>query len=302
MSETSSTSCNTELARASRRLTLLSLIVNLTLILAKALASHLSGSLSITSSLVDSCVDSTSGCVIWLIGRAISRTPDPYLYPVGRTGLEPMAMTIVSVTMVLASIQMIVKSFVYNDINPQMDWPTIAIMVATVMFKLILFLFCRRVKNSSSLLVLAQDHRNDCLSSSIALLCAFGAQKFWLYLDPIGAILISVYIAVTWYNTGKEHLFKLIGRSAKPEFINRIIKMCIDNDARIKSIDTVLVYHFGLRFLVEVRIGLDGIMPVKEAHDIAETLQNAIELMPDVERAFCKWTTNRARDDEHKVP
>ncbi|KAL3076757.1 hypothetical protein niasHS_011494 [Heterodera schachtii] len=306
MSETSSTSCNTESARASRRLTLLSLIVNLTLTVAKALASHLSGSLSIMSSLVDSIVDITSGFVIWLAGRAI-RTPDPYLYPVGRTRLEPAALIIVSVIMALASLQMILKSFnsiVYNDINPQVDWPTIAIMVATVMVKLILFLLCRRVKNSSSSLVLAQDHRNDCLSNSIALLCAFGAQKFWLYLDPIGAIAVSVYIAVTWYNTGKEHLKKLSGLSAKPEFINRIIKVCIDHDPRIKFIDTVLVYHFGLRFLVEVHIGLDEHMSVKEAHDIAETLQNAIESMPDVERAFLHvdYEFEHKRGDEHKVP
>lgn len=73
--------------------------------------------------------------------------------------------------------------------------------------------------------VLALDHRNDCLSNFIALICAFCAQKFWIYLDPIGAILVAIYIAVTWFRTGKEQLVMLSGRSAKPEFINRIIKV-----------------------------------------------------------------------------
>lgn len=79
--------------------------------------------------------------------------------------------------------------------------------------------------NDSSTKVLAQDHRNDCLSNTIALICAFCAQKFWIYLDPIGAIFVSIYIAVTWFKTGKEQLVMLSGRAAKPEFINRIIKV-----------------------------------------------------------------------------
>lgn len=73
--------------------------------------------------------------------------------------------------------------------------------------------------------MLAQDHRNDCLSNTAALVCAYCAQRFWVYLDPIGAILVAVYIAVTWCMTGKEQLVMLSGKSAEPEFINRIIKV-----------------------------------------------------------------------------
>ncbi|KAK6057392.1 hypothetical protein COOONC_05092 [Cooperia oncophora] len=50
-------------------------------------------------------------------------------------------------------------------------------------------------------------------------------QKYWYYLDPIGAILVSVYILYTWVSTGWDHLSKLSGKSAEPEFINRIIKV-----------------------------------------------------------------------------
>ena len=121
---------------------------------------------------------------------------------------------IVSVIMAVASVQMIVQSMesiVQQRINPVVDWPTIGIMVATVLIKIFLFFICNRfsfyyflssppnppsplprLSNEPSIRVLAQDHRNDCLSNSIALLCAFGAQKFWLYLDPIGAILVAL--------------------------------------------------------------------------------------------------------------
>lgn len=74
-----------------KHLALLTLFINILLTFAKLLASYLSGSLSIISSLVDSLVDITSGLVIWLTNRAI-RKHDPYLYPIGRTRLEPIAL------------------------------------------------------------------------------------------------------------------------------------------------------------------------------------------------------------------
>ncbi|KAF7637910.1 ZT_dimer domain-containing protein [Meloidogyne graminicola] len=295
-----------QLAKTARRLAFCTLLINVMLTIAKTVASWLSGSLSIISSLVDSLVDITSGLVIWLTGRAI-RKRDPYLYPVGRTRLEPIALIVVSVIMAVASIQMIVQSIdsvIQNKIHPKVDWFTVGIMVGTIFVKFGLFCLCSRFKSDISIQVLAQDHRNDCLSNAIALLCAFGAQKYWLYLDPIGAITVALYIAITWYKTGKEHLIMLVGRSAEPEFIIRIIKVCIDHDERIEYIDTVYVYHFGTRFLVEVHIVLDENMRLKEAHDIAESLQNSIESFSEVERAFVHvdYEFDHNPLDEHKVP
>jgi cation diffusion facilitator family transporter len=290
---------------SSKKLALLTLVVNISLMLIKAVASYLSGSLSILSSLVDSAVDITSGLVIWLTARAI-RKRDPYLYPRGRTRLEPLALVIVSVIMAVASVQMIIQStnsIVSGDINPRVDIPTLAIMVATVIVKFGLYMACRLQKDNPSIAVLSQDHRNDCVSNTGALLCAYGAQHLWLYLDPIGAILVCLYIAFTWFQTGKEQLKILSGKTADPEFINRVIKLCLDHDAEIQFIDTVYVYHFGLHFLVEVHIVLDPEMSLKSSHDISESLQIKIEALPEVERAFvhCDYEFEHNPTDEHKV-
>uniref|UniRef100_A0A915DI20 Cation efflux protein cytoplasmic domain-containing protein n=1 Tax=Ditylenchus dipsaci TaxID=166011 RepID=A0A915DI20_9BILA len=295
-----------DVARSARHLAMITLLANVSLTLAKAVASYLSGSLSIISSLVDSLVDITSGLVIWLTSRAIKKH-DPYLYPVGRTRLEPVALVIVSVIMAVASVQMVVQSMesiLNNRIDPHVDIPTICIMICTIIVKMMLYVLCNRLKGDPSISVLAQDHRNDCLSNSIALLCAFSAQKWWIYLDPIGAIVVALYIALTWFRTGKEQLMMLSGRSAEPEFINRIIKVCIDHDDKINFIDTVYVYHFGTRFLVEVHIVLDQEMRLKDAHDISESLQNNIESLPEVERAFvhADYEYEHKPQDEHKLP
>uniref|UniRef100_A0A7E4V0E3 ZT_dimer domain-containing protein n=1 Tax=Panagrellus redivivus TaxID=6233 RepID=A0A7E4V0E3_PANRE len=293
---------------SAKRLAMITLIINVTLMLIKGVASYLSGSLSILSSLVDSAVDITSGLVIWMTARAIKKR-DPYAYPRGRTRLEPLALVIVSVIMAVASVQMLVESInaiINANIDPTVDLTTLIIMVSTILIKTLLFISCKiasRHKNNASINVLAQDHRNDCVSNTVALLCAFGAQHLWLYLDPIGAILVSLYIAFTWFQTGKEQLRILSGRSAEPEFINRIIKLCIDHDEEIQFIDTVYVYHFGLHFLVEVHIVLDPEMSLKNSHDISESLQTKLEALPEVERAFvhCDYEFEHLPQDEHKV-
>ncbi|TKR68283.1 hypothetical protein L596_024284 [Steinernema carpocapsae] len=296
---------NEQIAKARKRLALITLFVNVTLMIIKAVAAYLSGSLSIISSLVDSAVDITSGLVIWLTARAIKKR-DPYLYPRGRTRLEPLALILVSVIMGVASLQMIIQSIesiVRDTVDPLIDLPTIVIMVSTIIVKFILVLCCRRYKDDPSIGVLAQDHRNDCVSNTVALLCAYGAHKLWLYLDPVGAIMVSIYIAITWTFTGIEHLVMLSGKSAEPDFINRIINLCIVHDDRIDYIDTVYVYHYGTRFLVEVHIVLDRDMRLETAHDISEDLQINIESLPEVERAFvhCDYEYDHMPQDEHKV-
>ncbi|KAK6047500.1 hypothetical protein COOONC_14994, partial [Cooperia oncophora] len=80
-------------------------------------------------------------------------------------------------------------------------------------------------------------------------------------------------------------------------------QVCIDHDPRISHLDTVYVYHFGTKFLVEVHIVLDEDMPLKVAHDISESLQINIESLPEVERAFVHtdYEYDHQPQDEHKI-
>ncbi len=60
--------------------------------------------------------------------------------------------------------------------------------------------------------------------------------------------------------------------------------MTYHHSSLIEKIETVRAFHFGTSFLVEVHIVLPETMLVREAHDIAEGLQQKIERLPEVER------------------
>lgn len=60
-----------------------------------------------------------------------------------------------------------------------------------------------------------------------------------------------------------------------------------------------MLYVVGARFLVEVEVVLPADMSVREAHDISLALQQSIEQLPDVERAFVHVDFQSRSIDEH---
>uniref|UniRef100_A0A914W8R1 Cation efflux protein cytoplasmic domain-containing protein n=1 Tax=Plectus sambesii TaxID=2011161 RepID=A0A914W8R1_9BILA len=267
-------------------------ISNILLLCANATASYLSNSLSVISTVIDSAMDITSGVVVYIALRAMQKT-NPYEYPRGRSRLEPISVIIVSIVMGVANLMMIiqsVQSVINNSVDPHVDIPTLAIMLSGVATKAVLFFFCYRQKTSSSM-VLAMDQRNDICTSLVALTGALVGNHVWLYADPLGAVIVCSLIAGNWFYTAGGQIPLLSGKTASPEIINRIIRVAISHDERIKCLDTVMVYHYGNEFLVELHVVLDPETNLREAHDITEPLQLKLERLPYVERAFvhCDW-------------
>lgn len=265
----------------------LSLLCNIGLLVCKAVAIHLSGSMSIISSLVDSAVDLMSGLVVCYTSHAIKCT-NYYKYPEGKTRLEPISIIVLAVIMAVASIQVIITSvtkIIENSANPDITTGAIAIIAATIVIKMLLFLYCRRIKSPATN-VLAQDHRNDVFSNAVALGFGFLGFKLWRNADPLGAILISIYIFLGWYRTGRQQIRDLTGHAACPLVLQKLLWVCMTHDPRIQFIDTLRAYHFGYNILVEAHIVLPSDMNLCEAHDIGESLQNKLESYSEVERAF----------------
>jgi len=160
---------------------------------------------------------------------------------------------------------------------------------------------------------LAQDHLNDVFSNIVALVCGILGKKKEIFfltsfyirnflaakavdgtikktqvvvIDPIGAIVISLYIIFCWLKQLREQVRHLSGYAADPEFLQKITWLTLNHSPLIKQIDTVRAFHFGTSFLVEVEIILPETMTLKEAHDIEDSLKDKLEKLPEVELAF----------------
>jgi len=99
---------------------------------------------------------------------------------------------------------------------------------------------------------LAQDHKNDCLSNivaAVALLSMLLSKDSLWYLDPFGALIISIYIIHSWYETAKEQIEQLTGKCAPVEFIDELYTIANTFDPKILLVDVGMFpcYYLDLR-------------------------------------------------------
>ena len=267
----------------------ISLIMNVLLLAGKVVAASLSGSLAVISSVIDSAVDLFASVALWAADRASDGNPNPY-FPVGRRRYEPIAIVVTAAVMATASLNIIIRGI--EDLTAEshpvvtMDAATLALLIVTIVVKIILYAYCRTFKGNASAHALAMDHLNDSFSNSMALITLIISVYAWMHADAVGAIVISVYIIYTWCREGREHIMTLVGIAASPEHHNIVTYLALHHDPRIVAVDTVRVYHLGVGFFVECDIVLPPDMLLENAHDIGESLQKAIELLPLVDRAY----------------
>ena len=113
---------------------------------------------------------------------------------------------------------------------------------------------------------------------------------------------ILLYTMNTWKKTFFESLFALIGRTAPPEFLGKLTYLIWNHHEDIKKIDTVRAYTFGSdHYFVEVDIVLPQDMVLSKTHDIGETLQEKLEQLPEVARAFVHIDSEYTHRPEHKT-
>uniref|UniRef100_A0A183CQK8 ZT_dimer domain-containing protein n=1 Tax=Globodera pallida TaxID=36090 RepID=A0A183CQK8_GLOPA len=169
--------------------------------------------------------------------------------------------------------------------HPQVTLVTILLLLSGIVSKLSLLIICCMQKTTGSRL-LALDLRNDVATSLVALGGAYLGDKFWPYADPIGAILVCFFIAISWFANVFSTIPLIVGRRAEQEQTARICRIAIAHDKRIMFLDHVMVYHLGERALVELHVVLDETLPLKVTHDICEALERKIRTLDFVDRVF----------------
>lgn len=315
----------------------LSLWINIFILLTKMVAYLETYSLSVLAALVDSILDVVSQFILYYTEHRSSKTRSSAHYPAGASRLEPLGVLSCAALMGFASFGVLKEAFetLYDGLvsDDGLDahllddnWSSFWSMSAVVIIKLGLWLLCKRVGQirlqeskaddstggpsvpdapyyvDTTLEALSLDHWNDMLSNAvaaIALLCAIGNEQLWI-LDPIGAIIISVYIIFSWWEQGQEQIEHLTGKVAPADFIEELFEIANSMSPKMEA-DVVRAYHFGPKFLVEIEVVLPRDTLLFESHDLGMELQYEIESREEVERCFVHIDYEARPYDEHVV-
>uniref|UniRef100_A0A151UD86 Metal tolerance protein C3 n=1 Tax=Cajanus cajan TaxID=3821 RepID=A0A151UD86_CAJCA len=157
-----------------------------------------------------------AGGILWFTHLAMKNI-NIYKYPIGKLRVQPVGIIIFAAVMATLSINHRCTTLIQNSPPEKMTVERLiwlySIMVFSIMVKLMLWLYCR---SSGKRIVLKiqlnhlknanlQDHHFDVVTNVVGLAAAVLGDKYYWWIDPIGAILLAIYTISNWSCTVMEN-------------------------------------------------------------------------------------------------
>ncbi|KAI1462471.1 hypothetical protein F4805DRAFT_464662 [Annulohypoxylon moriforme] len=265
-----------------------------------------SGSLSLLTTMADSIFDPLSNLTLYVTRKAMDRV-DPSRFPSGNNRLETAGnitfcfiMTTVSVILIAFSCQDIKEHYGSGATVNDFHLPSVIAVCIAFATKLGLFFYCWGLKDKySQVNILWQDHRNDLLINGFGVLTSVGGSRLAWWIDPMGAIIMSLIISASWLHQAFDEFMSLVGKAADIDKQQLITYICVTYSEAIRKIDTVRVYHSGVGLIAEIDIVMDPNDPLRVTHDVSEGLQIELEKLPGIERAYVHVDYETTHKPEH---
>ncbi|PGH28263.1 hypothetical protein AJ80_00154 [Polytolypa hystricis UAMH7299] len=277
---------------------------NIILAILQLYAAIASGSLSLFTTMADSVFDPLSNLSLLLCHKAVKRV-DARKFPAGKARIETAGNIFFCFLMIAVSCILIafsIRDLVEGSREETRDFHLPSVIAVSIAFgtKFALFLYCWAIRNQySQVRILWEDHRNDLFINGFGVLTSVGGSKLKWWLDPMGALILSVLIIVLWLKTAYSEFQLLIGVTADTQMQQLITYISMTHSPMITAIDTVRAYTSGPRLVVEVDIVMDPNDSLIATHDVAEELQMKLESLPDVERAYVHVDYETTHKPEH---
>lgn len=133
--------------------------------------------------------------------------------------------------------------------------------------------------NSKAVIANAWHHRSDALSS-IGTMAGIGGAIFlgdtWRVLDPLAALVVSLFIIRVAWQLVKPSIDELLEKSLPKEMEDTITAVILSFKG-VRSPHHLRTRYIGNTIAIEVHIRLDGSMTLNEAHDITKGIEAALK-------------------------
>ena len=258
------------------RITIIGSVVNLLLTALKFAAGILGASAAMIADAVHSLSDLLTDFVVLIFVNLSSRPADSD-HPYGHGKYETLATTIVALALLAAGGILAaegIEKIIGAIRGEQLVMPgRVALWAALISIaaKEILYQCTvrvgRRVK-SSALEANAWHHRTDALSSVATAIGIGGALLFggqWAILDPIAAVLVSVFIIVAAARMLHEAIQDLLEKRL-PEEVENEIRELVAADSEMTEMHKLRTRKVGNVYSIEMHLRMKGDISLYEAH------------------------------------
>ena len=267
--------------------TLIGSLANFLLLVFKFIAGVLGHSSAMIADAVHSLSDFVTDVIVLLFIN-ISSKPKDEGHDYGHGKYETLATTIIGIVLMCVGAGLfwdgVNKVFGFYLGGEQLESPGKIALIAAIISILIkealyrLTLYVGKKENSQAVIANAWHHRSDAFSSIGTALGIAGAiflGKDWRVLDPIAAVIVSIFIVKVSIQLLIPCLNDLLERSLPEETEKEIITI-INEDPQIKDPHNLRTRRIGNDFAIEVHIRLRPDMTVQEAHVVATGIENRL--------------------------
>ncbi|HZW04143.1 MAG TPA: cation diffusion facilitator family transporter [Anaerolineaceae bacterium] len=262
---------------------------NVVLAVVKALAAYLSGSVALLADAANSVSD-VAYSLMMVLGLSMALRPPDLSHPQGHSRFEPLVGMAVTFSMAFAGYTAARESidrFISGGAVVDLGIPAL-VLFGSAAVKAGMFLYIRRIADrlgSPTLRTTAMDHISDVLTSLAAFFGVLGSQVLSPLADPIAGLLVAFWIFRAAFNAGKENLGYLTGAAAPKELTDEIIRIT-ENVPGVIRVHHLMTEYVGPTLVVDMHINVNGSLPLRETHAISDRVTEALQELPEVDRAY----------------
>jgi len=274
---------NSQEERTAMIVSINSIIGNLLLSVGKLFAGFVAHSAAMVSDGIHSASDVLSTLVVMAGVRYANKASDKQ-HQYGHERMECIAAIILATMLTMVALAIGYNGYekIFSENSTELTIPgqlALWAAVISIIMKEAMFWYTKNAAekiNSGALMADAWHHRSDALSSVGSFVGVLGARMGYPILDPLASIIICLMILYASYEVFADAVHKMVDHSCDEKTTQELIDL-IHRVPGVEHVDSITTRIFGNRIYVDVEISVDDMLPLIEAHHIAETTHAAIE-------------------------
>lgn len=274
--------------RQINRVTVAGSIVNCLLLIFKFTAGILGHSAAMIADAVHSLSDFATDIVVFVFVR-ISGKPEDESHDYGHGKFETLATVLIGAALLFVGGGIFVNGIsgiIDNFKGSQPEAPGMIALYAALLSIILKELVYRytikvgRVVNSQAVIANAWHHRSDALSS-IGTLAGIGGAIFlgekWRVLDPIAAVVVSIFIIRVSFQLIRPGIDDLLEKSLPKKIEDKIMDVILSVED-VESPHHLRTRRIGNDYAIEVHVRTNGSSTLHEAHRIASEIESKLKM------------------------
>ncbi|WP_337389880.1 cation diffusion facilitator family transporter [Prevotella sp.] len=268
------------------RVTLMGSVVNVILLVFKFIAGILGGSAAMIADAVHSLSDFLTDIIVIAFVR-ISSKPEDEDHDYGHGKYETLATSIIGLALLMVGLYIF-----YNGARQiwdvmhgaEIEQPGLVALIAAIVSILLkewTYRFTVSVGKkveSQAVIANAWHHRSDALSSigtAIGIGGAILLGKGWAVLDPVAALVVSVFIVKTALGLLSTSSGELLEKSLPKEVEKKIVDI-VESEPEVSEVHHLCTRRIGSNIAIEMHIRMPGEISLKDSHTRASNIERKL--------------------------